>query len=169
VNPFMKIQALLSILALFCAQLVVADGRLSPRFRTVFILQMENGLDQHLANRLTANRALWVVLEPKNADAVLTPALDDSFWSWLGRNYPSAAGTPVPPANTAANPAQYGAASKKDPQGNSTREGMVFLVDPRTRVVLWSAWEKPAKPTAADLDYTAGRIAGQIKAAFEKK
>ena len=45
---------------------------------------------------------------------------------------------------------------------------MVFLVDPRRRVVLWSAWENPKNPSAIELEHSAERIANQLKAAFEK-
>ena len=69
--------------------MIAADARLSPNFSTVYILEMSNGLDQHLANRLTGERVMWVVLEPKRADAVLTESLDESFWTWLARTYPA--------------------------------------------------------------------------------
>jgi hypothetical protein len=46
---------------------------------------------------------------------------------------------------------------------------MVFLVDPRTRVVLWSAWDMPKNPSAPELEHAAQRIATQLKAAFDKK
>jgi hypothetical protein len=124
---------------------------------------MSNGLDQHLASRLTANRVLWVVLEPSSADAVLTESLDESFWSWLARTYPPAPGTPAPSGGR-------GPASAKDPASNSKHPGMVFLVDPRTKVVLWSAWDQPQpKPTPSDLASSADRITRQLKTAFEKK
>jgi hypothetical protein len=158
----MKIHALFLIAALFLAPLTAADSRLSPRFRTVYVLEMANGLDQHLANRITATRAMWVVLEPATADAVLTESLDDSFWSWLGRNYPPAPGTPAQSGNR-------GSASRREPSANPRHPGMVFLVDPRTRVVIWSAWDKPKNPSPAELEHTADRIANQLKAAFDKK
>jgi hypothetical protein len=158
----MRIHALLPIAALLCAPLIGADSRLSPRFRTVYVLEMANGLDQHLANRITATRAMWVVLEPSTADAVLTESLDDSFWSWLARNYPPAPGTSAQSGNR-------GSASRREPSANPRHPGMVFLVDPRTRVVIWSAWDKPKNPSPAELEHTADRIANQLKASFDKK
>jgi hypothetical protein len=42
----MRIQTLIPIAALLlCAPLIAVDGKLSPRFRTVYILEMSNGLD----------------------------------------------------------------------------------------------------------------------------
>ncbi len=164
----MRFYAGLLIAALSCAALVAQDGRLSPRFRTVFILEMANGLDQHLASRLTSTRALWVVLDPGSADAVLTQSLDEPFWSWLMKTYPPAAGAPAA-ANNVRVPAYARDTQGRDTQGNDKHAGTVFLVDPRTRVVLWSGWEVPRKSTPDELDRTAGRFAVQIKAAFQKK
>ena len=171
----MKIQTLIPIAALLlCAPLVAVDGKLSPRFRTVYILEMANGLDQHLSNRLTSGRVMWVVLEPTSADAVFTESLDDAFWSWLSRTYPRTGGAAAKTAG--ANGTETDLAAPEDrgprvdkPAGvNFKRMGMVFLVDPRTRVVLWSAWENPKNPSAVELGHSAERIANQLKAAFEK-
>jgi hypothetical protein len=157
----MKTHTLILIAALSCAPKVVADSRLSPRFRTVYVLEMANGLDQHLANHLTASRAMWVVLDPAAADAVLTESLDDSFWSWLARNYP-----PVPGTQQSGG---LGSASRREPSANPRHPGMVFLVDPRTHVVIWSIWDKPKSAAPAELEHTADHIAKQLKTAFEKK
>jgi hypothetical protein len=46
---------------------------------------------------------------------------------------------------------------------------MVFLVDPRAKVVLWSAWERPRSPSPDELEHSAGRITNHLKAAFGKK
>jgi hypothetical protein len=159
----MRIFALVLIAACLCAPLMAADAaRLSPRFRTVYVLEMANGLDQHLASRLTANRAMWVVLEPATADAVLTESLDDSFWNWLARYY-------APAAGTAAQSAVRGTESRRESSANPRQPGMVYLVDPRTRVVLWSTWDKPKNTSPAELEHTAERVATQLKAAFDKK
>ena len=172
----MRIQTLIPIAALLlCAPLIAVDGKLSPRFRTVYVLEMTNGLDQYLSNRLTSSRVMWVVLEPTSADAVLTESLDEPFWGWLARTYPRPAGatTPTTAANGTENappesPDGRGPATAKQPMVSSKRPGMVFLVDPRRRVVLWSAWENPKNPSAIELGHSAERIANQLKAAFEK-
>ena len=154
----MKTHAIFLGAALLCAPSSAADARLSPRFRTVYILEMSNGLDQYLANRLTANRAVWIVLEPHSADAVLTESVDEGFWNWLSSTYPGAAGeasrTPV---------------IRREPGYATRRPGMVFLVDPRRRVVLWSASEMPKTTSATEMQGAADRIAAQLKTAFEKK
>ena len=159
----MKILPLLLTSILFCATLTAGDtGTLSPRFRTVYILQMADGLDQHMASRLTSSRVMWVVLDPTSADAVLTEAVDDSFWTWLARTYP-----PAPGAH--ATPASREPASKAEAATVPKHPGTVFLVDPRARVILWSAWGEPAKATPGELDRTAARFTNLLKTAFDKK
>src|SRR6516225_4588241 len=117
--------------SILCAFLYGDDVHISPRFQTVYILEMANAFDQHLASRLTASRVLWVVLDPASADAVLTESLDDSFLSWMQRTY----------APGRATPASDGAASapRRPSAIGEPNRGTIFLVDPRRRLVLWSA------------------------------
>ena len=153
----MKLLALLLIAVFACAHLIAADT-LSPRFRTVYVLEMANGLDQYLSSRLTANRVFWVVLEPTSADAVLTQSLDETFWNWLAHNYPPPAGAPASTRTPAAT----------NSRPSSRQPGMVFLVDPRTRVVLWSSWISPKKPTPDELNRNAETIVAQLKTVIAK-
>jgi hypothetical protein len=148
--------------ALLGASLSGDDARLSPRFRTVYILEMSNALDQHLASRLTNARVLWVVLEPTSADAVLTDTIDEAFWNWLLRTYPGSGG----PSGSGRNrDATFG----RDVGSSSRHRGTIFLVDPRSRLVLWSTYELSRYGSPAELDRSAARIANQLKAAFGQK
>ena len=138
------------------------QARVSPRFRSVYILEMSNSLDQHLASRISSTHVLWVVLDPSSADAVLTDTLDGAFWMWMQKTYPTDSGGP--PAQ-----AKEGGASAHDTPPAGNQRGTVFLVDPRKRVVLWSAYDLPKNATPAELDHTATRITNQLKLAFGKK
>jgi hypothetical protein len=152
---------LVTLIALFSALLFGDDYRLSPRFRTVYIVSMTNSLDQHLASRLTRSRVLWVVLEPASADTVLTDTLDESFWSWLARNYPAPTG--------GATSGNRGTAFRGADPPSGRHRGTTFLVDPRSRLVLWSTYELPKNSSPDELDRTASRITSQLKTAFGKK
>jgi hypothetical protein len=147
--------------ALCCASLSAADPRVSPRFRTVYVMPMTNSLDQHLASRLTSRHVLWVVLEPSSADAVLTDSLDETFWNWMARTYPAAAGAPGGNNNR-------GGAYRPTGAPIGRQRGTVFLVDPRRRLVLWSTYEFPRNSSPAELDRSATRISTQLKSAFGK-
>jgi hypothetical protein len=155
----MRIPGLI-LATLLCASMFGEDTHLSPRFRTVFILSMSNSLDQHLASRLSSGRVLWVVLDPSSADAVLTDSLDDAFWTWLQRTYPASGGS-----TTGDRPR----ASLHDVPPGGPYRGTIFLVDPRKRLVLWSAYEFPRDLTPVGMDHAATRITNQLKSALGKK
>jgi hypothetical protein len=157
----MNLRAVL-LMCLLCAVLRGDEARLSPRYRTVYLMQMANELDQHLASRITNTRTLWVVLDPGSADAILTDSLDDAFWNWLARNYPTSA------TANGGGPGRERAA-RDSVQLASRHRGTVFLVDPRTRLVLWSTYELPKNSSPAELDRAATRVNNQLKAAFGKK
>lgn len=142
---------------LICVLTAADQTHLSSRYQTVFILTMANSLDQHLASRLTSTRVMWVVLQPASADAVLTESLDDDFWNWLEQTYPR----PVAPNQGVVHRSGYPATAR--------HSGNVFLVDPRTRLVLWSAYDLPRNTSAAELERSAIRIANQLRIAFGKK
>ena len=142
-----------------CATVSAEEVRLSPRFRTVYILSMSNALDQHLASRLSSGRVLWVVLDPASADAVLTDSLDDAFWTWLQRTYPAGGSSIGDRPRT----------SLHDVPPGGPYRGTLFLVDPRKRLVLWSAYELPKDETPTGLDHAATRISNQLKVAFGRK
>ena len=153
--------ALILFSSILCAFLYGDDIHISPRFQTVYIREMANAFDQHLASRLTAGRVVWVVLDPASADAVLTESIDDDFLSWMQRTYAAAAGA-------SANDASGSTLRRPIIPGEPTR-GTVFLVDPRRRLVLWSGCERPKDSSFAEADKTAIHLANALKLAFGKK
>jgi hypothetical protein len=156
----MKISGCILAAAL-CVSVLGQQSRLSPsRFRSVYILEMSNSLDQHLASRISSSHVLSVVLDPASADAVLTDTLDAAFWTWMQRTYPPGISEPAE--------ARGGGPTHDNPPAGGQR-GTVFLVDPRRRVVLWSAYDLPKNSSPAGLDRTASRITNQLKVAFGTK
>jgi len=137
--------------ALFGCALSGGDFRELSRVRTIYILGMSNGLDQFLANRLTNSGVLWVVLDPLRADAILTDRLDEGFWTWLNARYPLSSKAPIPERGDDLR--------SKSLMGLTGRtRGTVFLVDPRSRLVLWSSYNQPRKASADELDSVAVRV-----------
>ena len=69
--------------------------------KTVYLLPMSNGLDQYLAQQLTAGAVLQVVTDPQKADAVLTDHLGATFEQSLADLYrPSPKPMTKPPIPT---------------------------------------------------------------------
>ncbi len=171
------------LLLLSCSGALLCGAELSG-VHTVYVLTMSKGLDQYLANRLTNGHVFQVVTDPKLADAILTDRIGATFQSTLEEILP----TPVPeqpaPAEKATPTAKAApAAEKKEASKGSTLptetvnklekagasssfgrgKGTVFLVDMKSRQVLWSIYELPKGSTAKELDRTASDIVSRLK------
>lgn len=121
---------------------------------------MANGLDQYLASRLVSSGVFHVTTDPKKADAVFTDRLGELFERRLEELIPAAEG------------AEAGEASREEGavriSSISRAKGTIFLVDVRTRAVLWSTYERPRNTTPAELDRTARRIVEALKSPLKK-
>ncbi|HBY63653.1 MAG TPA: hypothetical protein DEH78_27835 [Solibacterales bacterium] len=151
--------------------------------QSVYLLPMAGGLDQMLANRLTQLKVFRVVADPKLADAVFTDSLGVRFQERMSELYP-AEPAPPPPAAAAkpadavkeGKPAEPGtdeAEAKRlaelkemyKPQGSSWSrgKGTVFLVDRRSKHVLWSTFDEPGDRRPRGLDALAERVVKRLK------
>jgi len=149
-------------LCLLVLPLLAASNPELAKIKSVYLLPMVHGLDQYLAARLSSLGVLRVVTDPSQADAVFTDQLGEAFEKRLKDLYAS------PPAR-AAKPAgeETAAAAKQQPDvriSSWTRgHGNVFLVDPRTRAVIWSAYQRPRDSSPDQLNRAAQRIAERLK------
>jgi hypothetical protein len=142
---------------LVCALLAAFTlGANMPEVQAVYLLPMAGGLDQYLANRLTAGSVFRVVTDPKLADAVFTDQLGAAFERKLGDLYPP------PESKDSDKPDTY---DKPAPHISSfgRGRGTIFLVDLKSREVIWSLYQRPSKATSEVLDRTAAQIVQQIK------
>jgi hypothetical protein len=158
--------------------------------RTVYVLGMARGLDQYLANHLTSAHVLQVVTDPKLADVIFTDHLGEGFQAQLEAISP----TPEPeekPEPKAVEKTEKDKNGKKadgddavaafvgptvnklsNPANNSTfgrNKGNVFLVDAKSREVLWSLYQPPKGFRSNELDHTASEIVGHLKKTLNKK
>jgi hypothetical protein len=159
------------ILLLSCGALACAADLGSVR--SVYILPMHGGLDQYLANRLTNGGVFHVVTDPKLADAVLTDHIGETFESQLEDMSPK----PEPVKKVQPAPKKGDDATKPGPlidtetkahnlpQGSTfgRTRGTVFLVDQKSRQVLWSVYDPPKGSESKELDRTASDIVSRIK------
>jgi hypothetical protein len=164
--------------------------------RTVYILSMSRGLDQYLANRLTNGHVLQVVTDPTLADVILTEQVGEGFEAKLETISPTPKPVepvkPAAPAKDAKDPkdAKGGKDAAEEPAGPSNpfltepenkvapmgttssfgrNKGNIFLVNAKSRQVLWSTYE-PAKSAASkELDRTASGIVSRLKKDLKRK
>ena len=167
--------SLLLLAALAAAGAAAAADNLA-QVHTVYILPMSSGLDQYIANRLTESHVLQVVTDPKRADAVLTDRLGPAFEDRLADLYPP---PPAPAPKPAADNDKDKDADKAPPAPSIAAEtvnkltkpmsnfgggkGTIFLVDVKSRGVLWSTYAKPKDTRATRLNAAAGRIVSDLK------
>jgi hypothetical protein len=153
---------------LFCGlvlSLAFMTAAVNPQLRqvnTVYILAMTAGMDQFLANQLTQAGVFQVVTDPQKADAILTDRLGEPFENKLSELYPP----PPPPVKKEAAATDDKKASGDLGGGGAVRvvssfnrtKGNFFVVDRRSRAVLWSVYVQPKDSTPGELTKTAGKI-----------
>ena len=137
--------------------------------KTVYLLPMSNGLDQYLAQQLTAGAVLQVVTDPKNADAVFTDHVGESFEQSLADLYQTKPKADDKAAATGDATEDKGAPVARSGMQGKRGRGTIFLVNRRTHDVLWSVYELPKDNRPAGLRRSAGRISAQLATAIKGK
>ncbi len=115
---------------------------------------MAGGLDQFLAEQIARDHVMHVVADPKNADVMLTDRLGESFESKLAKIHPR--------------DEDDDDSGELHPSFHSSgTRGTIFLVDAKSRQVLWSDYQKMSRSTAPNvMNREAGRIAKKLQTAF---
>ena len=133
---------------LFFASFLLCGQYTGPK--TVYILPMAGGLDQYLAQWLTKDHVMQVVTDPKSAEVFMTDAVGQPFEQRLKQLVPSEA------TKTAGDESQHVFRT-------SRTKGTVFIVDAKTRQVLWSDHQNPPRSNSdKSLNRTAEQIANKI-------
>jgi hypothetical protein len=159
------------LLFLVCVAAVVACGADLSGVQSVYLMPMSHGMDQYLANHLTGGHVLQVVTDPKLADGIFTDRVGEAFEARLEQvSPPPESAKPAPPPS--GTDQSGGAAPEMHigrpplPGSNSSfggGKGMVFLVDAKSRQVVWSAFDLPKSFASKDLDRTASDIVSRLK------
>ena len=134
--------------------------------RTVYLMPMANGLDQYLAVRLSSLGTVQVVTDAQKADALLTDSVGAGFEEKVEELFSKdkAAAKPGQPNNDTP---EFG---RGRVGGGSRSRGTVFMVDRKSRELIWSVFELPKGTKPDDLNSTAGHIADKLgKAVGTKK
>jgi hypothetical protein len=146
----MKRFGLIAILFAGCLSGAVAAP---AGIKTVYILPMSGGFDQYLAEWLTRTSALQVVTDAKAADAVMTDSLGEAFEQKLAQIRP----------DTDKKDARASDAAPVHAYTSGRSKGTLFLVDAKTRSVIWSDYEKaPRTSSSANLNRQAERVAKKL-------
>jgi hypothetical protein len=148
----------LLVAALLCLSFAANAASLGD-LKTVYLLPMSNGLDQYLSISLTTGHVLDVVTDPQKADVIFTDHLGESFQQRLNDLYGA-----TPKQND-----QNGDQQSFTRVGGARVRGAAFLVDPKTRAVIWSTYERPKNTSPDGLKRAADKIANKLAAAVKRK
>lgn len=141
------------------------------QIQTIYLLSMGNQLDQYLAKELTMEQVYEVVTDPKRADAVLTDQIGLAFERRLEDLYPAPKPVEEKKAEAEAREAKDEKAPKAPmitssappPSTFSRGKGNIFLVDLKSRRVVWSTYQRPKRTTPDALEATSRRIVARLK------
>jgi hypothetical protein len=148
----MKLSWLLAA-GLFAAN---APGAELGDVKTVYMLPMANGLDQFLAIRLTRGALLQVVTDPQKADAVFTDRIGAGFEQTLDGLY-------LDKTKDKDDKDKMGGDTPKPATSLSRARGAVFLVDRKTRNVVWSDYARPKSSQPDEMNHLADRIVSKLE------
>ncbi len=134
----------------------------SAGMRSVYVFPMAGGLDQYLASWIAKEHVLQVTTDPQAADLVLTDQINDKLAKKLLELHPVA----PPEADDEDTDKASGQRGMEFHGGRG--KGTVFLVDAKSRTVVWSEARKPVEATAVKLSLEAKRIVKGMQGAALK-
>jgi hypothetical protein len=163
---------------LFSCSAALACATDLARVHTVYLLKMAKGLDQYVASRLAEDHVFQVVTNPKFADTVLTDQIGEGFEMKMDELFPPPEATkpapkPKPEEGDSMADLLTDTVNKlRNPAANSgfgRARGTIFLVDAKSRRVIWSVYEHPRDEwTSEALDRTAKDIVNRLKDDLKK-
>jgi hypothetical protein len=146
-------------LLLLATALLAAPAPDLSEVKAIYVLPMSNSLDQFLAIRLTKGGTLQVVTDPKKADAVFTDRLGVDVQEKLDELFGEKRKNP-----DADNDKMTGS-SHQTMQPLPHGRGGVFLIDRKTRNIIWGMYARPKNTTPDEMN----RLAELIVDKFEKE
>lgn len=163
----------LALILLSCLSMGASAAELSGS-HSVYLLPMSNGLDQFIANQLAAVKNFSVVTDAKKADLIFTDRIGPALEDRMNELFPP----PAPPKPAADSKKEKD--TDKDSQsaglGDTANQleapgsmsvlarskGNIFLVDVKSRNVLWSTFQQSGGSAPEELNRTAMKIVQQL-------
>jgi hypothetical protein len=127
--------------------------------KTVYLLPMTYSLDQFLAVRLAKGGVLQVVTDPKLADAIITDHIGTGLEERMNELYGKQPDTEKDKEKDKKEQASFAGPTA----GSARSKGAVFLIDRKSRNVVWSDYVRPKSSQADELNHVADKIAAQLE------
>ncbi len=141
--------ARLATVFFLCSAAIFAQGLASVN--DVYVWPMQSSFDQYLAQELARQGAFRIVVDPKDADAILTERIDEAFLERVTEMFAEPEPEPEPSESDdqeAEVPAvgesiEGGGIKMRQTRSSFGRsKGNIFLVDVENRSVIWSTYLK---------------------------
>lgn len=171
----MKCLALVAVATLVMAAGEPVNRAELVKVHTVYLLPMANGLDQYLANWLTAFGIYRVTTDPARADAFFTDRVGAEFEGRVAELLPDTKKAPVEKAkqdadaDSASNsPAAAVTGTTAAPAARSFGggRGNIYLVGRESRLILWSTFGRPKDTRPKQMDGLAEKVILRLKRAM---
>ena len=161
----------LSIFLVSSLGLAQQNAELS-QVQTIYLMPMANGFDQYLANSMRHVPQLRVVTDATKADAVFCDRIGASFEAKLDEmdaaaKEKAATGAPASPPDDAKVDSKQGFKfAPKMVTSIGRGKGSYFIVDRRSRLVLWSSFHVTKDVMPKTLHAAADKIAAELEKDF---
>jgi len=163
---------LFALSSLTCLSVLAADAKPAPvelsQVQTVYLLPMGNGMDQFIAHQLTRQGIFKVTTDPARADAFFSDVVGLGFENRLAELLPKVE-APVEEASKDDK-------DKKDKddkyeedtgaarvQTFARSKGNIFLIDVKSRRVLWTGFDIPKNTRSEELYKMGERLVNQLR------
>lgn len=128
------------------------------KVKSVYLFPMASGMDQYLANALQESNLYVIVTDPAAADAVFTDSIGPVFERKWKEIYPPEV------SETEEEGEQSQDSGSAVPVSTFRRgRGVYFLVERKSKQVVWSTFAPPKDARPATIDRTAQAIATRLK------
>jgi hypothetical protein len=151
----------LCVAILAAGMAMAASGPEIADVKTVYILPMSHGLDQFLAIRMTTGNILQVVTDAQKADAILSDRIGAPLDKQLDDLY-APKNPPPEPSKESKKDDMVGPPAKPMIQPGSHARGTIFLIDRKTRNILWSVYVLPKNTSPDEMNHVAEKIASHL-------
>lgn len=170
----MNVGSMKRLALVFSCSAALASAADLASVKTVYVMKMFRGMDQYLASHLISSHVFEIVADPKLADTVITDQLGDGFLAKLEELFPTPEEEkPEPPPKPKvdkdaeeANPFLSDTVNKLTSPPSSfsvgRSKGTIFLVDAKSRQVVWSLYDPPKSGGSSDMDRTASNIVSRL-------
>jgi hypothetical protein len=169
------------IALLLPAAAFAADIQQLKQVQSVYILPMASGMDQYLANKIARQGLFQVLTDPQKADAILSDRIGEPFERKLAELYPPPKKAKDKDADADDQDTDKDKPSAKSEKGDKDKDGLdtgpliehpssfgrgkgtIFLVDRKSRAIIWSTYDRPNNMHADTLDKIADDIVHRLK------